>query len=78
MPKYFINYLPISNTNVYHSLLNCQYASAKYTYAVDRLAHHLLQGQGVEKAAVTMISVFWSGRAIRPDMHKFHYLSLYP
>lgn len=73
---YFMNCLPIYSTNVNHSLLNCQYVTVKHTYAADRLAHHLLQGEGVEKAAVTVISVLWSGGASRPGMHKFHYLSL--
>lgn len=55
MLVYFMNYLPLCSTNVSHSLLNCQYVTVKHTYAVDRLAHHLLQGESVEKAAVTVI-----------------------
>lgn len=72
----FMNYLPVYSTNVNHPLLNCQYVTVKHTYAADRLAHHLLQGESVERAAVAVISVLWSGGASRPGMHKFHYLSL--
>lgn len=72
----FIDYLPVSSTKVNHSLFNCQYVTVTHTYAADRLAHHLLQGESVEKAAVRVISMLWSGRASRPGMHKFHYLSL--
>jgi len=76
MLVYFTNYLPIYSANVNHSLLNRQYVTVKHTYAADRLGHHLLQGESVEKAAVTAISLLWSGGASRPGMHKFHYLSL--
>lgn len=76
MLMYFMNYLPTYSTNVNHSFLNCQYVTVRHTYAADSLAHHLLQGESVEKAAVTVISVLWPGRARRPGMHKFHYLSL--
>lgn len=72
----FMNYLPTYSTNVNHSFLNCQYVTVRHTYAADSLAHHLLQGESVEKAAVTVISGLWPGGACRLGMHKFHYLSL--